>query len=131
MKKMISIVLVFALAAVCVGCGSATAQTSPAPVEGGTAETPVPVQEPEITAQQEPESVPSAEDSVPEAEPETEQETGSTELVVVFSGTGTTLGVAEKIAELTGAELVEIVPAQPYTAEDLNYNDSSTRATVE
>ena len=38
---------------------------------------------------------------------------------------------AEKIAALTDAELVEIVPAQPYTIEDLNYNDRSTRATVE
>ena len=51
--------------------------------------------------------------------------------VVYFSATGTTRGVAEKIAALTGGELVEIVPAQPYTAEDLNYNDRSTRATVE
>ena len=39
--------------------------------------------------------------------------------------------VAEKIASITGADLYEIVPAVPYTEEDLNYNDSSTRATVE
>ena len=52
-------------------------------------------------------------------------------LVVYFSATGTTRGVAEKIAALTDAELVEIVPAQPYTTEDLNYNDRTTRATVE
>ena len=52
-------------------------------------------------------------------------------LVVVFSCTGTTKGIAEKIAALTGAKLVDLVPAQPYTAEDLNYNDRSTRATVE
>ena len=50
---------------------------------------------------------------------------------MVFSCTGTTKGVAEKIAALTGAELVDLVPAQPYTAEDLNYNDRLTRATVE
>jgi flavodoxin len=80
--------------------------------------------------------------------PASEQETGDTAqnkptespvelpsadntLVVYFSATGTTRGVAEKIAALTDAELVEIVPAQPYTTEDLNYNDRSTRATVE
>ena len=40
-------------------------------------------------------------------------------------------GVAEKIAALTGADLAEIVPAQPYTSENLNYSDRSTRATVE
>ena len=52
-------------------------------------------------------------------------------LVLYFSATGTTRGVAEKIAALTGADIVEIIPAQPYTAEDLNYNDRTTRATVE
>ena len=52
-------------------------------------------------------------------------------LVIYFSCTGTTKGVAEKLANVTGAYLYEIVPAQPYTAEDLNYNDRSTRATSE
>ena len=51
--------------------------------------------------------------------------------MVYFSATGTTRGVAERIAALTGGDLAEIVPAQPYTAEDLKYNDRSTRATVE
>lgn len=52
-------------------------------------------------------------------------------LVVYFSATGTTRGVAEKLAYVTGADLYEIVPAEPYTEEDLNYNDRSTRATRE
>ena len=52
-------------------------------------------------------------------------------LVVYFSCTGTTKGVAEKLAKVTGADLYEIVPAVPYTEEDLNYNDRSTRATSE
>ena len=52
-------------------------------------------------------------------------------LVIYFSCTGTTRGVAEKLANVTGADLYEIVPAVPYTAEDLNYNDRSTRATSE
>lgn len=52
-------------------------------------------------------------------------------LVVYFSCTGTTKGVAEKLAGVTGADLYEIVPAEPYTEEDLNYNDRSTRATWE
>ena len=52
-------------------------------------------------------------------------------LVVYFSCTGTTRGVAEKLANVTGANLYEIVPAVPYTEEDLNYNDRSTRATSE
>ena len=73
---------------------------------------------------------PEPETAAPEV-PEQSEENGSTALVVCFSATGTTRGVAEKIAALTGADLVAIVPAQPYTAEDLNYNDRTTRATVE
>lgn len=39
----------------------------------------------------------------------------SRSLVVVFSRTGTTLEVAERIAELTGADLVRVEPSEPYT----------------
>ncbi len=55
---------------------------------------------------------------------------GST-LVVVFSATGTTLGVAEKIAAIEGADLYEITAAEPYSSADLNWNDSSSRSTKE
>ena len=52
-------------------------------------------------------------------------------LVAYFSCTGTTEGVAKKLANVTGGDLYEIVPAEPYTAEDLDYGDRSTRATYE
>ncbi len=52
-------------------------------------------------------------------------------LVVVFSATGTTKGVAEKLAAITDADLYEIIPAEPYTPEDLNYGDNNSRATKE
>ena len=52
-------------------------------------------------------------------------------LVAYFSATGTTKGVAEKIAVITGGDLYEIVPAEPYTADDLNYNDRNSRSTKE
>ena len=52
-------------------------------------------------------------------------------LVVYFSATGTTKGVAEKIAALTGGDLYEIVPAEPYSNADLNWNDRSSRSTRE
>ena len=39
-------------------------------------------------------------------------------LVAYFSATGTTKGVAEKIASLENADLYEIVPAQPYSSDD-------------
>ena len=52
-------------------------------------------------------------------------------LVVYFSATGTTKGIAEKIAGITGADTYEIKAAQEYTDADLNWNDSSSRSTKE
>lgn len=52
-------------------------------------------------------------------------------LVAYFSATGTTKGVAEKIAAITGGDLYEILAAEPYTEDDLNYNDQNSRATSE
>ena len=52
-------------------------------------------------------------------------------LVAYFSCTNHTKDVAEKVAEATGGTLYEIVPEVPYTAADLNYGDSTTRATQE
>ena len=66
--------------------------------------------------------------AVAEAQP---AETGSHILVVYFSATGTTKGVAEKLAEGLSADLYEIVPEEPYTDADLNYNDRKSRTSVE
>ena len=52
-------------------------------------------------------------------------------LVVYFSQTGNTKEVAQKIADITGADLYEIKAAEEYTSDDLNYNDSDSRATRE
>ena len=52
-------------------------------------------------------------------------------LVAYFSATGTTKGVAQQLAEVTGGTLHEIKPAQPYTAADLNWRDKQSRSTIE
>ncbi len=52
-------------------------------------------------------------------------------LVVYFSCTGRTEGVAGTIAEATGGALHEIVPAVPYTEADLDYTVSDCRANEE
>lgn len=63
-----------------------------------------------------------------------ERENGTEEhrsLVAYFSATGTTKGVAESLADGTGADLYEIVPAEPYTDDDLDYHDDNSRSTIE
>lgn len=52
-------------------------------------------------------------------------------LVAYFSATGNTETVANYIAQATGGNLFELVPADPYTSEDLNYNDDSSRVVYE
>ena len=52
-------------------------------------------------------------------------------LVAYFSATGNTRTLAENTAKALNADLYEIRPEVPYSKEDLNYNDESTRATVE
>ena len=52
-------------------------------------------------------------------------------LVVYYSASGNTEGVANYIAEATGGDLFEITPAQPYTDDDLNWSDSDSRVTRE
>ena len=52
-------------------------------------------------------------------------------LVVYFSATGTTKGVAERLSAAIGADLFEIKPAQPYTVADLNWRDKQSRSSVE
>ena len=62
---------------------------------------------------------------------ETNETSDKDVLVIVFSATGNTKEAAGKIAAIENADLYEIIPAQPYTDADLNYNDSGSRATKE
>lgn len=71
---------------------------------------------------------------VPEPNPDPTpgpQPAGGRALVVCFSCTGTTEGIAGRIVEATDAAAWRIEPVQAYTSEDLNYNDSSSRANRE
>ena len=52
-------------------------------------------------------------------------------LVVYFSATGTTKGVAERLAAAIDADIQEIKPVTPYTAADLNWRDKKSRSSVE
>ncbi|HIS76032.1 MAG TPA: flavodoxin [Candidatus Merdivicinus excrementipullorum] len=52
-------------------------------------------------------------------------------LVVYYSATGNTEQAAEYIAEVTGGDLFELEPAEPYTDEDLNWTDDNSRVSQE
>ena len=86
-----------------------------------------PTYEPEKT--EEPTPVPDPEpnpDPIPDPQP-----TGGRALVVYFSCTNTTKGIADRIVEATDAATWRIEPEVAYTSEDLNYNNSSSRANRE
>ena len=132
MKRMISIIAVAALTFALTACGgSSQAATDTQAAENST---PAAVEEQK-------ETVEAAEQT--EAQPEAAQETAaepaseepaaahSDVLVAYFSAIGTTKGVAERIASVTGGDLYEILAAEPYTEADLNYNDNSSRSTSE
>ena len=63
--------------------------------------------------------------------PDIPEEQGTKVLVAYFSATNTTEGVAEHIADGLNADIYEIVPEEPYTDADLNYNDNNSRTTIE
>ncbi len=94
-------------------------------------------QEVETTVEAETEaesSLTSAEETTSEEASAEEESTEGAEgktLVVYFSATGNTERVAEMIAETTGGDLFELEPADPYTDEDLNYNDENSRVSQE
>ena len=118
MKKTLACILLLGLLLSCAACGGAPEQT---PLAASAAP-----QQDAVPAPEQPAAEPIVTEDAP-AEPSSQ----STVLVVYFSATGNTRQLAERIAALTGGDLVEIIPAQPYTAEDLNYSSSETRATLE
>ena len=126
MKRRLIALLLAALLLLC-GCGKTTQSVEPVDT---------PQQAPDVPAQKpaEAEDAPAeaSQTAAPEeAAPESAPESHSEILVAYFSATGTTKGVAERIASVTGADLYEIVPVEPSTEDDLNWHDSDSRTTHE
>jgi len=126
MKKTLSILLTLAMAFTLAACGAAPERENDAstPTQGtgapasSTSETP-PASQPDSTTP--------PENEVPE-------EAGGGEgkiLIAYFSATNNTEGIANHLAASLDADLYEIVPETPYTSDDLNYNDSSSRSSQE
>ena len=75
-------------------------------------------------------AAPACAETAAPAQPEADEADSDT-LVAYFSATGNTRGVAERLAALTGADLYEIVPVDPYTEDDLDYGNSESRTSLE
>ena len=136
MKKILSVVLatlMFTMLAACGSSAKAETTSTQAVTEAQTAAAQITAAETTAAAQTQ------AAETTAAAQIQTAQTTAaaaasaahSDVLVAFFSATGTTKGVAERIASVTGGDLYEIVPANPYSAADLNYNDRSSRSTKE
>lgn len=134
MKKFAALLLTFLMAVSLVACAgnSKPVETSSPDAESSVSEeTSVPESgavesEPESEAAQPDETESTG--SVPETDTEAE---GTKVLVAYFSATNTTEGVAEHIANGLNADIYEIIPKDPYTDADLNYNDNNSRTTIE
>lgn len=123
MKRIFSLVLTAALMLALTACGSAPGQGStPAPEGNPPAST-----APETPPANQPEDTPPTEEQAPEGT----DDGGKKILIAYFSATNNTEGIANHLNDILDADLYEIVPEQPYTSDDLNYNDSSSRSSQE
>lgn len=133
MKKTITFLLSLFVIMNLVACGNTSSQTEQPATEGNSARSSV-SEETSVPESSAVESGPETEVAQPDETEETvsDAETaGANVLVAYFSATGTTEGAAEHIANGLSADLYEIVPEEPYTAADLDYNDDNSRSTLE
>lgn len=73
-------------------------------------------------------------DSAQEQQAAPEEQTSDSSgriLVAYFSASGNTRGIAQAIADELGADVFVIEPTDPYTEEDLDYNNSDSRTSRE
>ncbi|MBJ2183063.1 MAG: flavodoxin [Muribaculaceae bacterium] len=65
------------------------------------------------------------------AAPATKAKKDMKSIIVYFSHSGNTELAAEKLAEVTGSPIVRILPAEPYTAADVDWVNEQSRCTQE
>lgn len=117
MKKAIAILLSLTMILGLVACGNSASQTEKPSTEDTSVESKADTN--------------SAENSTDKENTDNQDVQDHKVLVAYFSATGTTKGVAEHIANGLNADIYEIVPEDPYTDADLNYNDNNSRTTIE
>lgn len=126
MKKRIafitSMLLVLSLAA----CGSTTADKSGSATDSGSQ---ISDQTPGTTGASDTAS--DDNESKPEDTSEPGAAAGGKTLVVYYSASGNTEGVAGYIAAATGADVFELEPKDAYSSADLNYSNKDSRVVYE
>ena len=118
MKKLTALFLSLAMVLGLTACSS----TSSSSIDSGTSESDSEGSEVMETPSSLPEST--------ESSTETSTETGKT-LVVYFSATGNTEQAAGYIADITGGDLFELEPVDPYTDEELDWTVDGSRVNQE
>ena len=110
MKKLSSLLLAAAMVLTLAACGATNADSNTA---------------------DEPKNDAAVDAADPAPTEETPESTGGKVLVAYFSATGHTKTIAEYLQTALDADLYEIVPQEPYTAADLDYNTDGCRANRE
>lgn len=129
MKKTIAILLSLVMILGLAACGNSASQTEPPSTEENPVENTASMEEAAESSNTDVENTDVSESKSEETDAPDVQE--SKVLVAYFSATGNTEGVAEHIANGLNADIYEIVPKEPYTDADLNYNDNNSRTTIE
>ena len=131
MKKVIAVFISLLMILSLAACGNSASQTGqPSTEEKQTADT-VNSEEP-VENSANAENTDTSEGQTNESEnPDILEEQATKVLVAYFSATNTTQGIAEHIANGLNADIYEIVPEEPYTDADLNYNENNSRTTIE
>ena len=110
MKKLFSLLLAAAMVLTLAACGTTNADSN---------------------AVDEPKNDAAVDAADPAPTEETPESTGNKVLVAYFSATGHTKTIAEYLQAALDADLYEIVPQEPYTDPDLDYNTDGCRANQE
>ena len=129
MKKTIAILLSLVMVLGLAACGNSASRTEQSSTEENSVESTASVEESVEGSNTDADNTDVSESQTEETDAPDVQE--SKVLVAYFSATNTTKGVAEHIANGLNADIYEIVPEDPYTDADLNYNDNNSRTTIE
>lgn len=120
MKKLTALFLSLALALSLAACGSSNNANSTTQAS-----------EPSTSAPTESATTEPSETTAPtESTTATDAQTSKV-LIVYYSGSGHTARVAADIAEAADADMFEITPVEPYSSDDLDYTNRSSRVVQE